>query len=145
MASTGLDTFDKTLHLTNTWIGEIARRIGGDRQHGYHALRAVLHALRDRLLPGEAADLAAELPMLVRGIYFEGYKPDRAPSRARTREAFLAEVHAHYTLDPNTDVEPMTRAVFEVIAQHVSSGETAQIKHMLPAEIAALWPGGGVV
>ncbi len=61
MSTTGLDVFDKTLQTTNIWLDEIGEcdGIGPDRQRCYHALRAVLFALRDRLTVEEAAHLAA--------------------------------------------------------------------------------------
>lgn len=139
MATNGLDTFDKTIHQTNTWLGEIARELGHDRQHGYHALRAVLHTLRDRLLPGEAAKLGAELPMLVRGIYYEGYKPDATPHKLRTREQFLDEVRDRYELDQPSDPETLCRAVFRVLDSHVSQGETNKVRQTLPEEIQDLF------
>lgn len=139
MAATGLDTFDKTLHQTNTWLGEIGKRLGVDRKHGYHALRAVLSTLRDRLLPGEAAKLSAELPLLIRGVYYEGYKPDTTPLKIRTRDEFLDEVYRRYELDHPSDPEKLTRAVFEVVKSHISEGEISKIRRMLPQEIADLW------
>jgi uncharacterized protein (DUF2267 family) len=77
MSATGLDVFDKTVQTTNTWLKEISEQIGPDRQRCYQALRAVLFSLRDRLNAGEAAHLAAQLPMLVLSIYYEGYRARR--------------------------------------------------------------------
>ncbi len=68
MSSTGLEVFDKTIQTTNSWLNEIGEDLGPDRQRCYNALRAVLFALRDRLTVEEAADLSAQLPMLIRGI-----------------------------------------------------------------------------
>jgi uncharacterized protein (DUF2267 family) len=48
----------------------------------------MLHALRDRLPPEIAVHLSAQLPMLVRGIYYEGWKADErshGPGVRRTR------------------------------------------------------------
>lgn len=140
MATTGLDSFDRTVHLTNTWLGEIGDRIGFGRQHAYHALRAVLHTLRDRLLPGEAAKLASELPMLVRGIYYEGYKPDATPLKLRTQQEFLDHVQQRYELDLPRNPEKLVRAVFEVMCEHVSEGEIEKVVQMLPADIATFFP-----
>ena len=57
-------------------------------------LRAVLHQLRDRLTADEAADLGAQLPMLVRGFYFEGWRPNHKPDKMRTADEFLEGVSA---------------------------------------------------
>lgn len=82
MTTTGLEIFDTTVQKTNRWLAGIAERLDHrDRQHAYQALRGVLHALRDRLTIDEAAHLGAQLPMLVRGIFFEAWQPARPPTR----------------------------------------------------------------
>ena len=78
MSSTGLEVFDETVHKTNIWLKEIAQVLGPDRHRAYNALRAVLHCLRDRLTVDEAAQLGDQLPMLVRGIYYEAWHPAQA-------------------------------------------------------------------
>ena len=71
MIKTHVAPFDSTLQTTNIWLNEIQEHLGWgeDHQRAYHALRAVLHALRDRLPVDHAAALAAQLPMLIRGFY----------------------------------------------------------------------------
>ena len=64
MASSGLAVFDTTLQKTNAWLKEVMDELGSsDRHQAYLALRAVLHALRDRLTVEEVAQLGAQLPM----------------------------------------------------------------------------------
>jgi len=71
MTQTSLAAFDSTLQTTNIWLNDILGQLGWQDHHrAYHALRAVLHALRDRLTVDQAAALAAQLPMLVRGFYY---------------------------------------------------------------------------
>src|ERR687886_176925 len=65
MSSTGLEVFDRTVQETNIWLGEIAEDLGPDRQVAYRVLRAVLHALRDRLTVEQAAHLSAQLPRML--------------------------------------------------------------------------------
>jgi uncharacterized protein (DUF2267 family) len=141
MSQTGMAAFDSTLHATNVWINEVMEELGGlDRRRAYVALRAVLHALRDRLSVDHAAALGAQLPMLVRGFYFEGWHPGGKPIKERHKEEFLAHVRAAFRSDPGTDSEDMTRAVLRVVARHVSPGEVAHVKDTLPDEIRSLWP-----
>ena len=89
MSATGLAAFDSTLHTTNAWLAEIQMRTGWQGRHAaYHALCAVLHALRDRLTVDEAVALGAQLPMLVRGFYYEGWHPAGKPNKEAPRKSF---------------------------------------------------------
>jgi len=142
MSETGLPNFDRTLQLTNTWLNEIGQAIGPDSQRQYHALRSVLFALRDRLTVEEAFHLSAQLPMLVRGVYWEGYRPVHKPEPFRSRQEFLDKVSE--TLDPANPVDPedAARAVLAVLARNVPDGEVRHVKQMVPAEIRDLFPAG---
>nr|PZN84292.1 MAG: DUF2267 domain-containing protein [Pseudomonadota bacterium] len=140
MSSTGLEVFDKTIQTTNTWLNDIAEDLGPDRQRCYHALRAVLFALRDRLTVDEAADLSAQLPMLIRGIFYEGYRPSIMPQRIRSRDEFLAKVNEHLQNIRPIGAEEAARAVFRVLEKRIPAGELNEVKQMLPPEIRALFP-----
>ena len=89
MSATGLGIFDTTLQITHTWLDEITAELGPDRQRAY---RAMLHALRDRLPLELAAHLGAQLPLLVRGIFYDSWHPQLETSRERSREEFLGHV-----------------------------------------------------
>ncbi len=141
MSATGLKAFDTTLQLTNAWLHELMEEMGWpQRERAYHALRAVLHALRDRLPLDEVAALGAQLPLLVRGIYFEGWHPAGKPLKGHRREELLAEVGAAFQGDRDVDPERVARAVFTLLERHVTQGEIEGVKHVLPAELRALWP-----
>ena len=138
--NTGIEAFDHSLQLTNLWLKDLMARLGTDDRHlAYLALRTTLHALRDRLTVSEAAHLGAQLPMLVRGFYYEGWHPADKPLREHGKEAFLAHVKAEsHALD--FEPEPAVRAVFGLLAERVTAGEIADVKSVLPAPIRALWP-----
>lgn len=143
MSATGLSVFDSTIAKTNIWLHEIMDGLGWrERQRAYHALRAVLHALRDRLTIPEAADLGAQLPLLVRGLYYEGWHPSGKPVKERKKEEFVAHIAQAFRGDPTVDPEEVTRAVFRVLARHVTAGEIDEVKQMLPAELRELWSSG---
>lgn len=126
----------------NAWIEELGDELGWRDPHAVlGALRAVLHAVRDRLPSDEAAELAAQMPLLVKGIYFDGWDPSAAPAKARTRDAFLALVRGHLGgRAREADTEQIIRAVFKLLAEHVSEGEIHDVRGALPAELADLWP-----
>ena len=140
MSETGLPVFDKTLQLTHTWLNDVGETIGPDAQRQYRALRAVLFAIRDRLTVEEAFHLSAHLPMLVRGVYWESYRPVHKPERFRSRQEFLDKVSE--ALDPGASIDPeeAARAVLAALAKNVPDGEFDEVRHMLPEEVRALCP-----
>lgn len=141
MSATGLKSIDHGLDIANIWLNEVTWELNWeDRERAYQALRAVLHALRDRLTVDEAAHLAAQLPLLLKGLYFDGWHPAHKPVKERTRDEFLAHVRKAFEFDEKADPEQITRAVFAVIASHVTAGEIEDVKHVLPVEIRDLWP-----
>lgn len=140
MSTTGLEVFDETLHKTNTWLKEIAKTLGLDRHGAYQVLRAVLHCLRDRLMINEAAQLGDQLPMLIRGIYYEAWHPAGKPEKIRSRDEFLAAVTTRIAMKQSIDPEDAVRAVFRTLENHVSAGEIRDMMQVLPEDIRALWP-----
>jgi uncharacterized protein (DUF2267 family) len=141
MSTTALDVFDTTLEKTNEWLNAINQELGWENKHAaYAALRGTLHALRDRLGVNEAAKLGAQLPMLVRGIYYEGWHPGGKPLKLRHREEFLDHVARESRTDFNVPIATVARAVLAVLARHVTEGEVTGILRTLPSELRTLWP-----
>jgi uncharacterized protein (DUF2267 family) len=141
MNPTGLAAFDSTLQTTNLWLTDIMQRMRWhDRHAAYHALRAVLHALRDRLTIDEVVALGAQLPMLVRGFYYDGWHPAGKPNKERTKGQFLARVGDSYPYTSEIDLEKVVNAVLYVLVRHVTAGEIESIKRVLPPELRTLFP-----
>jgi uncharacterized protein (DUF2267 family) len=142
MTSTGLDVFDTTLHKTNAWLNELRTELlTEDRHLAYLALRATLHALRDRLPTAEVAHLGAQLPMLIRGLYYEGWNPKSRPLKLRRKEEFLARIAEELQrVDDAVDPELLAEAVFAVLARRITEGEIEDVKGILPSAIRELWP-----
>lgn len=137
--TTGVDAFDTTVQKTNVWLKEIMEEMGWDDRHrAYLALRAVLHALRDRMAVEETAHLGAQLPMLIRGIYFDGWSPAGKPIKYK-REDLLSFIHGQFMNQPNIDAERVAKAVFKVISHRVAEGEIEEIKGLLPRELRTFW------
>jgi uncharacterized protein (DUF2267 family) len=105
----------------------------------YLALRATLHALRDRVGPENAVHLAAQLPMLVRGLYYEGWRMAASHTRERTRADFLEHVRAELPRGSATDANLAARAVFAVMWQKLDVGEVGKVLDLLPEELKELW------
>jgi uncharacterized protein (DUF2267 family) len=139
--TTGLDVFDTTLKETNLWLKELMERLGTyDRHHAYSTLRAVLHALRDRIGPENAAHLSAQLPMLVRGIFYEGWDPTGKPTKERHEVEFIAHVGRELPRADEGEVEDGICAVFGLLAQKLDFGEAIKVAGVLPKELRELWP-----
>jgi uncharacterized protein (DUF2267 family) len=140
-----VSVFDKTEQKTMRWVKDVAVEMGSsDMQRSYKILRAVLHATRDRLMPDEAVQLGAQLPMLVRGFYYEGWNPHDKPKRYRHKGPFLAEVEREAPGLDETQLERAVTAVFQTLAAEIPGGELDQVRQALPAELRELWPVPGM-
>ena len=140
MSGLTVSAFDRTIEKTNIWLNDLMRELDwDDRERAYHALRAVLHAVREHLPVPEVADFGAQLPMLVRGCYYEGWSPGGTRPVERKKEQFLAHIAQDFRGDPRIDAEHVTRAVLKVISLHVTRGEVDDVKANMPAAIRDLW------
>ena len=139
MSANGLPVFDKTLQTTNIWLDQIMERLGPDRQVAWKVLSTVLHKLRDRLQVEAAAHLGAQLPLLVRGAYYDQYQPAKQPATCRTRDEFVAEV-AEWLQDTRpVDPEDAIAAVLDVLSRNIDPGQVEKIKGVLPEPIRQMW------
>ena len=142
MVDTGFAAFSTTTDKTNRLLRIIEEEYGwpsARRHQSYAALRAVLHALRDRLTADEAAQLGAQLPMLVRGIYYEGWDPSRVPKKLH-RDEFLERVRAEFPYEAEGGTERLVRTVLRALGHHVSPGEWDDIKASMPKDLAGVIP-----
>jgi uncharacterized protein (DUF2267 family) len=140
MSATGLKAFDTTIQTTNIWLDEIMRELGWhDRQRAWHALRAVLHTLRDHLSIEENAQLSAQLPLLVRGVYFEAWHPTQSLNKERSQAEFISHISESFALDlTGTHPRLIVGAVLKVLEQHLSAGGAASLMHLLPERVREL-------
>jgi len=123
--------FDKALTKSREWIHDIQTELKlANPNEAYRALRAVLHAIRDRLPPLEAADLAAQLPVLITGLYYTGWTPKHKPVRLKTSDEFLARVAEG--LPAGSDAERVTRAVISVLERRLTKGELNNVREFFP-------------
>jgi uncharacterized protein (DUF2267 family) len=130
------------LQTTHIWLDEIIEDLHTDRQTAWHVLGAVMRTLRDRLPPGLSAHLSAELPLLVRGCYFDQWRPGAENLKMRSLAEFLEHVS-----DGLRDTKPIgsmdaVRTVFSVLERHVDHGQAEKVRQALPEEIRAMWPDG---
>lgn len=133
-------TFDRTVQKTHMWLNELSAQMAWEGQEkAYAALRATLHALRDRLPPVEAAELGAQLPMLIRGFYYEGWTPTGKPLKERRKKQFLAHIDEELKDRRLGSSEDIARSVFKVLKHRITQGEMQDVTHILPREIRKLF------
>jgi len=140
MSAATQSVFRNPVAKANGWINEITKRMKhGDKNEALQALRAVLHGLRDRLTVGEAAQLSAQLPLVIRGIFFENFRPHAMPIHHGGVDEFLDEVGAHTPRLSPREVKRAVQIVFDILAHHVSTGEVEDIAAILPTELREFW------
>jgi len=141
MSTTGLDVFDSTIQETNHWLKLMMGEFGIDsRQKSFNALRAALHAVRDRIGVDNAAHLGAQFPMLLRGAYYEAWHPAATPTRERHLEDFIDHVVAALPRDSQINPADAARACFAVMGRCLDSGELLKLRGILPHEALNLFP-----
>jgi uncharacterized protein (DUF2267 family) len=133
------DPFQRSLETANVWLKEVARELDTeDRVYALRVLRAFLHTLRDHLTVAEAAQLAAQLPELLRGIYYEGWNPSKAPDRYRRPEEFLRRMAEAANLAGPTEASIAADGVVRALGRYVSEGELDDIRACLPEPLRPL-------
>jgi len=135
----GLSVIDKTVQESNIWLKDVERRLGASRHEAYASLRVTLHALRDRLPPETALHFADQLPILLRGVFAEGWSLVGKPTEERTAEAFADKIAQRLPPGLAMDGKPVARAVFQVIRDRMDVGEVDKVLGHLPGPIRELW------
>jgi len=140
MSATGLEVFDKTLQTTNIWLDEIMAKLGPDRRVAWHALGAVLHAVRDRLQVGLAVHFGAQLPLLVRGLYYDQWHPTEQVLKERSAQVFLDHVSEGLADTRPVNTKDAAAVVFQVLDRYVDPHQIQKVRQALPEKVRALWP-----
>lgn len=136
---THVDIIDRSDEKAHIWLNELADELGStDHRYALRVLRAFLHALRDRLSVDEAAQLAAQLPIFIRGVFYEGWDPSRTPEHARDIDSFLDRIATEAVLAGETEASFATAAASTVLRHHISAGETESVLHQLPEHVREL-------
>lgn len=142
---TGTRVFDRTLHKTNLWLKEIMTALEWDnRERAYSLLRAVFHSLRDTLPQDEMIHLGAQLPTLLRGVYYEGWNPKLSQPRLKTLDDFSERVRYHLkpggTKITNDQLQRVVHVIMSAMANHIGEGEMRDVKGSLKKKLRVLVP-----
>jgi uncharacterized protein (DUF2267 family) len=134
-----LDILDRSVEKAHLWINDLAEELGTEDVHeAYRVLRAFLQALRDHLSVDEAAQLAAQLPIFVRGVFYEGWDPSGTPTHTRDVDSFLTRIAAEARLAGETEASFAATAASRVVRRHISEGEALNVLRVLPRPLREL-------
>jgi uncharacterized protein (DUF2267 family) len=137
MNRTHVDSLDHSIETTNRWLSDLTTELGAnDRRVAYQALRGWLHTLRDRLTVEVAAHFAAQLPELLRGVFYDGWTPKKVPVKYDPDEYL-----EHFAQEANlrdTDVLVPLRAVTRCVRRHMSEGTVDRVFAQLPTSVRVL-------
>jgi uncharacterized protein (DUF2267 family) len=135
MSLRSVDSIERSVHKTNEWLSDLRAELGTeDRDEAWRLLRAYLRLLRDQLTIDEAAQLAAQLPLVLRGAFYEGFDPGRQV-KLRDRDEFLARYAEFAQLSDLSEAERAIEAATEVLRRHVTAGELEDVLSQLPSEL----------
>jgi len=137
----GAPILDTSIQRAHEWLHDIGRGLGFDNEHAaYAALRATLHAVRDRLPVELVAHFGAGLPTMIRGIYYDGWHPSATRLKAAHGEDFSQairrELHGHSELQ---NAEHVAMAVMGVMGERMEPHQIDHILDALPKEVRELW------
>lgn len=136
MTTTRVDVIDRSVEKAHVWLNDLADElVTEDGHHAYRVLRAFLHALRDHLSVDETAALSAQLPIFVRGVFYEGWDPSRSPEHARDLDSFLQRIAKEAGLVGETEASFAAIAANRVLTRHISPGEAESVLHVLPTHL----------
>lgn len=138
MSATGLEVFDKTLQTTNIWLEDIEAKLGPDRRLAWKVLSTVLHKLRDRMPVELSAHFSAELPLLVRGAYYDQFQPSKQPSDWDL-DSFIEEVSKQLSDVRPVNARDATQAVFAALSRRIPEGQIEKVQNALPKDLRAFW------
>ena len=141
MSAKGLEVIDSTVKKTHEWINELRERLDwtSDRD-ALRLMRVTLHQIRDRISIAETAQLSAQLPLLIRGMFFEGWQPHLIPLADRSAADLISAIEHHVgdVMDYRGPEDIVT--VFKLLNARISIGEINDIRANLRTDIRALWP-----
>jgi uncharacterized protein (DUF2267 family) len=139
MSEQGLETIESTTQKTHEWIAHIAEALHMEKRDAYKVLRAVLQTVRDRLPLDLAVHFGAQLPMLIRGLYYEGWEPSKVPIKM-SRQEFLDTVREKIVAGRVIDPLETAQCVLSVAAKHIGVGEMTKVMHSFPHDMQSLFP-----
>lgn len=137
-----VQTIENSVHKTNDWLAELTADIGlQDQEAAFECLRAVLHSLRDRLPIDSAVGLAAQFPLVVRGIFYENWDPSSTPEKIRDVDVFIDRVKSELNNEVLQDrTKEIIQGTFALLNHHLNGDTIKKFRQLFPMELRELWP-----
>lgn len=138
--------FEQFAAEANKFVREVADELqnGGDATHAYRVTKSVFHTVRDVLSPQESLHLVAQLPLLIKGVYVDGWHMD-TKERIRSMPQFLdclrrqSERSAGRDFGDDETAKRSVKAVLNVLKRRVAVGQIQDMIDQFPMELAGLW------
>lgn len=128
-----MSVLEPSLQHSLEWLKEIQQELGWtDKQKVYVGTRAVLQVLRDRLTIEEASQLGAGMPLIIKGMFYEGFSPGKKHDRVRTQAEFYSRIQ-HVV--PQLPAEELTAGVLVVLGRRIANGEIDDMLATLPKHL----------
>jgi uncharacterized protein (DUF2267 family) len=137
MTATDVPAVERSAEITHAWLDDLAVELDRpwDRRYAFRVLRSFLHTLRDRMPVNETAQFAAQLPELLRGVYYENWRPSATPMRYDL-DGFLDRLSEQAMLDRETGAAAAARACARVLVRHLATGELDKVRQVLPKDVS---------
>lgn len=131
--------FRNIVQTADEWLTSVAREFNtDDRNFAYRVLRAWLHGLRDELPVDLCAHFAAQLPEVLRGVYYEGWDPSKVPVK-HDLDAYVQRF-AHEAQVRPSEVGHVASTVTAALRRHMSGTQLATAIERLPQRLREmLW------
>ena len=135
-----IDVLENSIQKTNELLKKIEADLEWEdrKNQAYQALRVVLHALRDRMTVEDAVHLSAQLPLFIKGVFFDGWKPNEVPIKMNRAE-FVQRVAREFRLDVEGGIEIVIQVVLNDLFDTVDPAEKIKVMDTLPRDIAELF------
>jgi len=137
-------SFEKYVAEANAFIKNLALQMGDPDNTGLaiRVTKSVFKTLRRRITPEQSMHLISQLPLILKGLYVDGWELSEKLSDSQTWDDFLAELRNAALPSSGTDfagdehARKMVAAFFNTLKQYVSDGELNHLKSQLPPMIA---------
>jgi len=143
---TGTRNIDEAVHKLNMWLLDLMKAMKWDsRERALSAYRATLHTVRDLLPDNNVVHFGAQLPLILKGIFYDGWTLKARPTyQVNTAAQFYDLVRfelgsANLKFD-NETIRQFTKAIFQNMTKHMGEKEMRKVKALLRENVRDIIP-----